>query len=1138
MFSAKESKDLVTTDRIMSQAMVAKRYQSKGNKIILASLGHPTYAANLNDCFAALTYWKTIGERISKSNAELIETTSFEDSENIINRKQILQRHLQWVYTGNEEYPKQIMAEALTDFYGLTMSNGFIIKSHNIIFTIGGAGGLHSIFNFLNNKNPNGYIITPTPHYTLYSGPQEKNKLITIDLMKTTGYRLTPAALKAAINNAKKSNFNINALLLCNPYNPLGTVISKKEWDEIIEILQNEDFNIIFDEPYAEMNFTKQPLFLQYLAEIIRQINSDKKSFATATQMTPNASGNTEEHTKKQIYNLLKRTLILRSATKALSTSGERQGLIISFDPEIIQKLTQIINNSGKPSLSLQTAYAFAMKKFMEQVVYPEIFFLKRYYEHQTKYMHSELKKLGLAMPDPNYKVEGTFYVLANIDFLIGYKIPDSTVLVKLREVGLILKNDTIATDVEIAYYLLINHGLSITPLSYFGTSPYQGYLRITCSTGKGKLDKILKILSNAKNTAELYQTKKNSTNLSIDSLSTTLSSDVSNLSSSLKIASESPTTNTLLCSTTPSVCHTGYLSPNTAIHNLSILPSPQTTLHSLASLSTPITRVDSHIYCSPKEKTDYLASSVTPISAIPSSSDYLSPLDGLSSFSLPPSPTSAYLEVLEEHTEKNTAYHSLPITEYKIDSHRNHFISFRSGLTTSLTVSSNVDLKNAKEQEKTTTLQTQWPTIATTSNNFIMNPQASIANHIHPHSQSRGFTNLLALSTYFAQYMFQYWKAAYLKSSHIFEIRASNKKAIFNAWEKFKSMIRQAGKESFIFPDKNEKFDALLLSTAELIDLRLNVEEYIKATPLVDKKESIENKKLLFNQVFKKVVKDIMDKKQNACTKLFWKFYGPEITGTNFPLIDKIVRHSAAIDYGHPEGDERNKKIAAEALCKLYNSNAINENNLLFFGGNPLEMLKEIFEDKIFMTKTFQDKCVTKSSSKKPVAITLDHADFINFSRNPTELTDKILTSEGYIILNVDIIEIHDKPFEKNFLFSLFNTLPIPKKRYILIQSSEGLFSTNSEKISVIAVFDQALKSTLVSSSINIHGHAPRSLQYAYAKTIRRFSESTLKGKVPVDSKSPEVPAMLMSAAATAVSNIPANSPCDPKELGAKIKP
>src|SRR5690606_1534019 len=117
---------------------------------------------------------------------------------------------------------------------------------------------LHCIFSAINKRIPDGMIVTPFPHYALYVGPQGKNRLFPIPVMKEKGYRLTAKslaqALEAATAEAKKRGTKLSTFLLCDPNNPLGTALDEVELKKIAKVLKNyPDLFIVLDEAYAEM---------------------------------------------------------------------------------------------------------------------------------------------------------------------------------------------------------------------------------------------------------------------------------------------------------------------------------------------------------------------------------------------------------------------------------------------------------------------------------------------------------------------------------------------------------------------------------------------------------------------------------------------------------------------------------------------------------------------------------------------------------------------------------------------------------------------------------------------------------------------------------------------------------------------
>jgi aspartate/methionine/tyrosine aminotransferase len=442
-----------TTDRIMLLAMWADHLEmhSSANqkKIIVAGIGKPTFPVNLFAAAAAATFWQGFWSRsqdtkhtLTNHNCSSSTTGNISASNSAIDEGDP---------AGNFEYRQQ-MAGALNRWY-----EGIQITSDNILFTYGGAGALYIIFKMLQEKIPNCIILTPFPHYTLYAGFNPKNHLFPIDVMKEKGYQLTAEAfeksLKAAEELAAKSGQTVGAFLLCDPNNPLGTIADKVELTKIAGILKKHpNILIILDEAYAEMQFTGRHLSLFTIAKELKE-----------------------------------RFIVIRSGTKALSAAGERLGVVVALDEELMRKLIQIsFELVGHAPLSSQCAFSEALDKLGER----ELKLLNEYYRPQVDYVYKRLRDMGAAMPNPSYEVRGTFYVCGDFSDLLGKEIPIAAKMA-LNKTGQIENGE------DIAYSLLFQDSIMIAPLSYFGLTGKHGYMRITCSAGDNELKELMDRLEN-----------------------------------------------------------------------------------------------------------------------------------------------------------------------------------------------------------------------------------------------------------------------------------------------------------------------------------------------------------------------------------------------------------------------------------------------------------------------------------------------------------------------------------------------------------------------------------------------------------------------------------------------------------------
>lgn len=441
-----------TVDRLMLLAMWARHLQSQLHKhnshttpypIIFAGLGKPTFPINRQTTEAASRYWAHLNA-LSKSAQSVLEDDNIAPP-----RKRDLIANLgcasDYGDPQGEPAARTQMASALNNWYQQT-----IFTADDILFTVGGAAALHNIFQVINRLYPNCRIITPFPHYSLYTGPNNQNHLHPIDVMRLPGYRLTPAALEEAIIEAKvlaeNDQAQPKAFVLCDPNNPLGTVLRKNEAEGIAEVLRRHpELLIVLDEAYAELCI----------------------------------NGTAHWSLLRVAPDLKNRIILMRSATKALSAAGERMAVAVAFDPTLMSELVQEnIGLCGHAPKSLQFAFATAMNNLDEQ----ELRALADHYRPQLELVSHRLIELGADMPDPTYQVEGTFYILTDLSDLFGLPLPQPCQQV-------LNKQGVIETDEDIAYYLLFTDGIMITPFSYFGSDPSLGYLRITCSCGDSQLE-------------------------------------------------------------------------------------------------------------------------------------------------------------------------------------------------------------------------------------------------------------------------------------------------------------------------------------------------------------------------------------------------------------------------------------------------------------------------------------------------------------------------------------------------------------------------------------------------------------------------------------------------------------------------
>ena len=115
---------------------------------------------------------------------------------------------------------------------------------------LAGAGSVLEIL-FHGLCDPGDGVLVPTPSYAGFWADLETRdevKIVTVPTVSSEGFRLTPDHLDRALAAAGRP---VRALLFTSPNNPLGTVYSAAEIEEVLRWAESARIHVVFDEIYA-----------------------------------------------------------------------------------------------------------------------------------------------------------------------------------------------------------------------------------------------------------------------------------------------------------------------------------------------------------------------------------------------------------------------------------------------------------------------------------------------------------------------------------------------------------------------------------------------------------------------------------------------------------------------------------------------------------------------------------------------------------------------------------------------------------------------------------------------------------------------------------------------------------------------
>ncbi len=251
----------------------------------------------------------------------------------------------------------------------VAMSNYYDNKfsKDEIIITAGASEAL--LFTLLTCCNQEDEIVTADPYYSNYNS-YLKEADVSLSTFPTKREDAFSFPSKEVIE--KSINSKTKALLICNPANPTGAVLSKEEIETIIQIAKEKDLYIIADEIYRDFIYDGQ----EYISFADYEDASD-------------------------------RVIILDSISKRFSACGARIGAIMSKNKDFMSAIAKV----ATARLAVST---------LEQVGTTALYKMNNSYLKEVNDEYRERRNLVYEMLSKidgvkTYKSEGAFYTIVGL---------------------------------------------------------------------------------------------------------------------------------------------------------------------------------------------------------------------------------------------------------------------------------------------------------------------------------------------------------------------------------------------------------------------------------------------------------------------------------------------------------------------------------------------------------------------------------------------------------------------------------------------------------------------------------------------------------------------------------------------------
>lgn len=230
--------------------------------------------------------------------------------------------------------------------------------------------------------NPGDEIIIPAPYWVSYCEMVRMTGGVPVELLagEAQGFKIRPEQLKSVITD------NTKCVIINNPCNPTGMLYTREELAAIAQVCEENDIYVIADEIYYKLVY-------------------DGREFVSFASLSEDA---------------MERTIIINGVSKSYAMTGWRIGFTAS-NKQIAKIMSNFLSHStGAPSTISQWAAVEALNGPQEGIEE-----MRRAFEARRNYMYERMNTIpGVSCIKP----EGAFYVMMNIDMLIGRTISGTVI--------------------------------------------------------------------------------------------------------------------------------------------------------------------------------------------------------------------------------------------------------------------------------------------------------------------------------------------------------------------------------------------------------------------------------------------------------------------------------------------------------------------------------------------------------------------------------------------------------------------------------------------------------------------------------------------------------------------------------------
>ena len=146
----------------------------------------------------------------------------------------------------------------------------------NIYLTNGASEGITRVMNAIISHDNVGVMI-PVPQYPLYTATLAmlNGKAVEYYLDESTGWSLKLSELERSLIEGREKGIEIRALVLINPGNPTGSILTEQNLKELIKFCRDERLIILADEVYQENIYEPETKPFKSVKSVLKELGPE-----------------------------------------------------------------------------------------------------------------------------------------------------------------------------------------------------------------------------------------------------------------------------------------------------------------------------------------------------------------------------------------------------------------------------------------------------------------------------------------------------------------------------------------------------------------------------------------------------------------------------------------------------------------------------------------------------------------------------------------------------------------------------------------------------------------------------------------------------------------------------------------------